>query len=110
MSALRVKIPERPHSSESHCRPTGPKILPFTTDKNTKHLTELDHFRFAKLDKKVLCRLCEEEISTSLLKEHSKFCVIANTWDMIALSEDEQLHKVSQVVKNFVDFFRSPKF
>jgi hypothetical protein len=45
--------------------------------------------------KKVVCRICEEEIVLSLLREHSKFCVIANTWDMIARSSEDQLHKVA---------------
>jgi hypothetical protein len=44
---------------------------------------------------KVVCRICEEEISLSLLKEHSKFCAIANTWDMIALADEQQLAKAS---------------
>ncbi|PRP73547.1 AGC (cAMP-dependent, cGMP-dependent and protein kinase C) kinase family protein [Planoprotostelium fungivorum] len=42
----------------------------------------------------VVCRICEEEVSLSLLKDHSKFCVIANTWDMIAAAEDEHLSKM----------------
>ncbi len=57
---------------------------------NLRHLAPFSEFR----TKKVMCRICEEEISASLLKEHSKFCCIANTWDMIALESHDALHKV----------------
>jgi hypothetical protein len=59
-------------------------------------LSSLDSVRVT-CDKgdKIVCRICEEEVYTSLLKEHTRFCVIANTWDMIALSNDDQLHKVA---------------
>jgi len=49
-------------------------------------------------DKKVICRICEEEIQAALLKEHTKFCVIANTWDMIAIANDSQLHKITMQI------------
>lgn len=34
----------------------------------------------------IVCRICEEEIPANLLKEHSKFCVIANQWDMVYIN------------------------
>jgi hypothetical protein len=48
----------------------------------------------------VVCRICEEEISLNLLKEHSKFCVIANRWDMIAAADDENLYKVAKTLND----------
>ena len=58
-------------------------------------LGSLDLMKQMERNKKVVCRICEEEINLSLLKEHTKFCVIANTWDMIARSSEDQLHKVA---------------
>eukprot|EP01117_Protostelium_nocturnum_P004644 TRINITY_DN1683_c1_g1_i5.p1 TRINITY_DN1683_c1_g1~~TRINITY_DN1683_c1_g1_i5.p1 ORF type:complete len:848 (+),score=314.15 TRINITY_DN1683_c1_g1_i5:765-3308(+) len=51
----------------------------------------------------VVCRICEEEISLNLLKEHSKFCVIANKWDMIAAAEDEQLAKAAHLINERIN-------
>jgi len=86
-------------------RPTG-LVLTHPPEEHPKlprsrSLTELDQLKEPKkenADKKVVCRICEEEISHSLLKEHSKFCVIANQWDMIALADDENLTKVAHTL------------
>eukprot|EP01119_Soliformovum_irregulare_P013823 TRINITY_DN3714_c2_g1_i1.p1 TRINITY_DN3714_c2_g1~~TRINITY_DN3714_c2_g1_i1.p1 ORF type:complete len:882 (+),score=292.07 TRINITY_DN3714_c2_g1_i1:144-2789(+) len=55
-------------------------------------------------DNQVVCRICEEPIDASYLREHSRFCVIANTWDMVALSDEEELHKVAKKLNQKIDF------
>lgn len=77
----------------------NPKDLPLNLRKKRTSLTGFENLRhFSPCSdfqtKKVVCRICEEEIQASLLKEHSKFCCIANTWDMIALESHDELHKV----------------
>lgn len=37
------------------------------------------------------------------MKEHSKFCVIANTWDMIALSNEDHLQKVATEINKKIE-------
>lgn len=54
------------------------------------------------IDKTVVCRICEEQISAALLKEHSKFCVIANTWDMIAMANDSSLVEVTKKINDML--------
>lgn len=46
----------------------------------------------------VICRICEEPITLSLLEEHSKYCEIANREDMRALGSEDKLMQIIQII------------
>eukprot|EP01133_Synstelium_polycarpum_P008970 gene8970-10521_t len=45
----------------------------------------------------VICRICENKISSSLLEEHSKICVMANQEDMRAMNVEDQLRAIAKI-------------
>ncbi|GAM22967.1 hypothetical protein SAMD00019534_061420 [Acytostelium subglobosum LB1] len=46
----------------------------------------------------VMCRICEEMISSTLLEEHSKVCVLSAKENMKAMTIDDQLMTISKIL------------
>lgn len=89
---------------KSHSDSTLPELPKLTKSKSLSHLLGAEEEPNAtEPENTILCRICEEEIPAGLLKEHSRFCVIANQWDMVALSDDEQLQRLVGVIQSRVE-------
>ncbi|KAH9299629.1 hypothetical protein KI387_031311, partial [Taxus chinensis] len=56
----------------------------------------------------MICRICEEEVPTSHLEEHSRLCTIADRCDLKGLSVDERLRRIAETLEKIMESY-TPK-
>lgn len=56
----------------------------------------------------VICRICEEEVPTLHLEEHSRICAFADRCDHKGLSVDERLERLAETLERLVESY-TPK-
>ncbi|XP_076904664.1 putative serine/threonine protein kinase IREH1 [Bidens hawaiensis] len=53
----------------------------------------------------IICRICEEEVPTLQLEDHSRICAIADRCDQKGLSVDERLVRVSETLEKLMESY-----
>ncbi|XVF09426.1 hypothetical protein REPUB_Repub07fG0091800 [Reevesia pubescens] len=53
----------------------------------------------------IICRICEEEVPTSNVEDHSRICAVADRCDQNGLSADERLVRVAETLEKMTDSF-----
>uniref|UniRef100_A0A2P2MIV0 non-specific serine/threonine protein kinase n=1 Tax=Rhizophora mucronata TaxID=61149 RepID=A0A2P2MIV0_RHIMU len=56
-------------------------------------------------DSSIICRICEEEVPTSHVEDHSKICAIADRCDQKGLSVNERLGRISEALDKMIESF-----
>ncbi|XP_076928138.1 putative serine/threonine protein kinase IRE [Bidens hawaiensis] len=67
---------------------------------NLKLKTEHYH---AAYESSLICRICEVEIPTVHMEQHSRICTIADRCDLKGLSVNERLERVAQTLESIID-------
>eukprot|EP01018_Ginkgo_biloba_P039645 Gb_35443 [translate_table: standard] len=62
-----------------------------------------DEQNFSEENYVMMCRICEEEVPTSHMEEHSHICTVADRCDLNGLSIDERLRKISETLEKMVE-------
>lgn len=60
------------------------------------------------VENSIICRICEEEIPTSYVEDHSRICMIAYRCDQNGLSVNERLIRTAEILEKIVESY-SPK-
>ncbi|KAK9278822.1 hypothetical protein L1049_028401 [Liquidambar formosana] len=98
-----AKPTELPLSKDSH----GPATVP------SKHQHKLswgywgDQPNISE-DSSIICRICEEEVPTSHVEDHSRICAIADRCDQKGFSVNERLVRIAETLEKMTESF-SPK-
>ncbi|KDP44287.1 hypothetical protein JCGZ_22916 [Jatropha curcas] len=53
----------------------------------------------------IICRICEEEVPTSHVEDHSRICAIADRCDQKGLSVNERLARISETLEKMIETF-----
>ncbi|XVF12047.1 hypothetical protein REPUB_Repub08aG0081200 [Reevesia pubescens] len=53
----------------------------------------------------IICRICEEEVPTSNVEDHSRICAVADRCDQSGLSVDERLVRIAETLEKMADSF-----
>ncbi|XP_044465999.1 probable serine/threonine protein kinase IREH1 isoform X2 [Mangifera indica] len=53
----------------------------------------------------IICRICEEEVPTSHVEDHSKICAIADRCDQKGLSVNERLVRIAETLEKIMEYF-----
>ncbi|XP_052874812.1 probable serine/threonine protein kinase IREH1 isoform X2 [Gossypium arboreum] len=53
----------------------------------------------------IICRICEEEVPTSNVEDHSRICTAADRCDQNGLSVDERLVRIAETLEKMADSF-----
>ncbi|KAA3476045.1 putative serine/threonine protein kinase IREH1 [Gossypium australe] len=53
----------------------------------------------------IICRICEEEVPTSNVEDHSRICAVADCCDQKGLSVDERLVRIAEMLEKMTDLF-----
>ncbi|PON60717.1 cGMP-dependent kinase [Trema orientale] len=56
-------------------------------------------------DSSIICRICEEEVPTSNVEDHSRICAIADRCDQKGLSVNERLVRLSETLEKMIESF-----
>ncbi|KAK6921270.1 Protein kinase domain [Dillenia turbinata] len=56
----------------------------------------------------IICRICEEEVPTTHVEDHSRICAMADRCDQKGLSVNERLIRISETLEKMMESF-SPK-
>lgn len=56
-------------------------------------------------DSSIICRICEEEVPTSHVEDHSRICAIADRCDQQGLSVNERLVRISETLEKMMESF-----
>ncbi|XP_027122797.1 probable serine/threonine protein kinase IREH1 isoform X1 [Coffea arabica] len=58
----------------------------------------------------IICRICEEEVPTLHVEEHSRICAIADRCDQKGLSVNERLLRISETLEKLMESFSHKDF
>ncbi|XP_022766386.1 probable serine/threonine protein kinase IREH1 isoform X2 [Durio zibethinus] len=53
----------------------------------------------------IICRICEEEVPTSNVEDHSRICAVADRCDQKGFSVDERLVRIAEMLEKMADSF-----
>ncbi|KAG9140748.1 hypothetical protein Leryth_006929 [Lithospermum erythrorhizon] len=86
-----------------------PVCLPETEEPSKQNLAyglwEEHHLSY---EDSLICRICEVEIPTVHVEQHSRICTIADRCDLKGLTVNERLERVSETLEKIIEFW-SPK-
>ncbi|WCJ42113.1 Protein kinase superfamily protein [Euphorbia peplus] len=56
-------------------------------------------------DTSIICRICEEEVPTSHVEEHSRICAIADRYDQTGINVNERLVSISEALEKIIESY-----
>ncbi|XP_065850238.1 probable serine/threonine protein kinase IREH1 isoform X2 [Euphorbia lathyris] len=56
-------------------------------------------------DASIICRICEEEVPTSHVEEHSRICAIADRYDQTGINVNERLVSISEALEKMIESY-----
>ncbi|KAM6598479.1 probable serine/threonine protein kinase IRE [Cannabis sativa] len=68
-----------------------------------------DNHQHVSDDNLMICRICEVEIPTAHVEEHSKICTIADRCDLKGLTVNERLERVAETLEKIIESSCTPK-
>uniref|UniRef100_A0A7I4FUW0 non-specific serine/threonine protein kinase n=1 Tax=Physcomitrium patens TaxID=3218 RepID=A0A7I4FUW0_PHYPA len=57
-----------------------------------------------------ICRICEDEVATSRLEEHSRVCALADRCDQQGLDVDDRLRRIAETLERMAESFTPKSF
>ncbi|XP_057952350.1 probable serine/threonine protein kinase IREH1 isoform X2 [Malania oleifera] len=102
---IAVKSPELPPGKDSHGHPSVP----------SKHQHKVSWGYWGDQtniyeESSIICRICEEEVPTSHVEDHSRVCAIADRCDQKGLSVNERLVRISETLEKMMESFSQKDF
>ncbi|OMO95856.1 hypothetical protein CCACVL1_05217 [Corchorus capsularis] len=93
-----VKLQEVPAAKESH------------HEHSSKHQHKVSWGHWgdqpnASEESSIICRICEEEVPTTNVEDHSRICAVADRCDQKGLSVDERLLRIAETLEKMTDSF-----
>ncbi|KAI3817915.1 hypothetical protein L1987_11715 [Smallanthus sonchifolius] len=82
------------------CTPEGLEI-PSNLRRVTSEVSVAQHH--AAYESSLICRICEVEIPTVHVEEHSRICAIADRCDLKGLTVNERLYRVAETLERIID-------
>lgn len=90
---------------------TKPPELPSkeTLEHSSKHQSKAswgywgDQQNISDDSSSIICRICEEEVPTLHVEDHSKICAIADRCDQMALSVNERLVRIAETLEKMME-------
>lgn len=61
-------------------------------------------------DNSIICRICEEEVPTSHVEDHSRICAIADRCDQKGLRVNERLLRIAETLEKMMESFSQKDF
>lgn len=61
-------------------------------------------------DSSIICRICEEEVPTSHVEDHSRICAIADRCDQKGLSVNERLIRIAETLEKMMESLSQKDF
>ncbi|XVE63929.1 hypothetical protein DITRI_Ditri07aG0060400 [Diplodiscus trichospermus] len=95
--------PKNLESPASRDRIASWKKLPTPARKGLKEFTEPKEQKVS--ESSIICRICEEEVPTSNVEDHSRICAVADRCDQKGLSVDERLVRIAEMLEKMADSF-----
>ncbi|KAI3463551.1 hypothetical protein Pfo_020214 [Paulownia fortunei] len=94
-----AKVPELPPSKDSH----GPSPMP-------KHQHKVSWGYWGDQpsisdESSIICRICEEEVPTLHVEDHSRICAIADRCDQKGLRVNERLIRIAETLEKLMESF-----
>lgn len=99
LSEKKVTSPELPPAKDLHAQST--------THYKHQHKASWgwgDQSIYAD-ESSIICRICEEEVPTLQLEDHSRICAIADRCDQKGLRVDERLVRISETLEKLMESF-----
>ncbi|MCD7446998.1 putative serine/threonine protein kinase ireh1 [Datura stramonium] len=95
-----VKHPDLPSARDSHAHSSVP----------SKHHRKLSWGYWGDQpsvsdESSIICRICEEEVPTLHVEDHSRICAIADRCDKKGLSVSERLIRIADTLENLMESF-----
>lgn len=93
------KVPEPPPSKEAHVSPTLPKH---------QHKPSWGYWGdqpSVSDESSIICRICEEEVPTLHVEDHSRICAIADRCDQKGLRVNERLITIADTLEKLMESF-----
>ncbi|KAI3720803.1 hypothetical protein L2E82_31797 [Cichorium intybus] len=100
-NALDIPPKESPELKDEHHTPVSPENLETTS--KVRRVTfgvvgEQHHY-----ESSLICRICEVEIPTVHVEQHSRICTIADRCDLKGVSVNERLERVAETLERIMD-------
>ncbi|KAF3437833.1 hypothetical protein FNV43_RR20589 [Rhamnella rubrinervis] len=94
---LAAVKPSEPHAKDSH-------------EQSSKHHQKVSWGHWGDLqnvsdENSIICRICEEEVPTSNVEDHSRICAIADRCDQNGSSVNERLLRISETLEKMMEAF-----
>ncbi|KAJ9676733.1 hypothetical protein PVL29_021979 [Vitis rotundifolia] len=61
-------------------------------------------------DSSIICRICEEEVPTSHVEDHSRICAIADRCDQKGISVNERLIRIAETLEKMIESLSQKDF
>ncbi|KAM1638237.1 hypothetical protein FF1_015956 [Malus domestica] len=90
-----IKLPE-PSGKDSHERSSKHQHKPSWGWGNQPNVSD---------DSSIICRICEEEVPTANVEDHSRICAIADRCDPKGISVNERLVRISETLEKLMESF-----
>ncbi|KAK2973223.1 hypothetical protein RJ640_004233 [Escallonia rubra] len=105
MDLSTAKTSELPSTKDSHAHPSVP----------SKHQHKVSWGYWGDQpnisdESSIICRICEEEVPTLHVEEHSRICAIADRCDQTGLTVDERLVRIAETLEKLMESFSQKDF
>ncbi|KAI3757087.1 hypothetical protein L6452_04620 [Arctium lappa] len=97
-------LPELPSAKDSHAQSTTPFKHQHKSSWGWGDLSNNGD------ESSIICRICEEEVPTLQLEDHSRICAIADRCDQKGLRVDERLVRISETLEKLIESFTQKDF
>ncbi|KAK3026254.1 hypothetical protein RJ639_041630 [Escallonia herrerae] len=105
MDLSTAKTSELPSTKDSHTHPSVP----------SKHQHKVSWGYWGDQpnisdESSIICRICEEEVPTLHVEDHSRICAIADRCDQTGLTVDERLVRIAETLEKLMESFSQKDF
>ncbi|XP_024969374.1 probable serine/threonine protein kinase IREH1 isoform X3 [Cynara cardunculus var. scolymus] len=97
-------LPELPSAKDSHAQSTTPFKHQHKASWGWGDLSNTGD------ESSIICRICEEEVPTLQLEDHSRICAIADRCDQKGLRVDERLVRISETLEKLIESLTQKDF
>lgn len=104
---VTVKPPEVPPAKDSHGHSS---TIPSKHQHKVSWGYWSDQPNISDVESSIICRICEEEVPTLHVEDHSRICAIANRCDQKGLSVDERLVRIGETLEKLMESFSQKEF
>lgn len=91
-----AKVSELPPPRDSHDQPTKHQHKPSWGWGDQPTVSD---------ESSIICRICEEEIPTANVEDHSRICAVADRCDQKGISVNERLLRIAETLEKMIESF-----